>query len=140
MMRERERSVTLREEVHLGLTMVLKPGQLTDHLLATNSFDVCARAQGGHNAGHSVHTGGQSESTLLIGPFEAERRGRDAQFGISIEEVLMPSQSSIQLSPTSVGIDEPSCRQSHWVRCRFQRGGILPGVISASVSRSSTYS
>ncbi|CAD6586260.1 MAG: hypothetical protein ASARMPRED_002486 [Alectoria sarmentosa] len=41
-------------------------GKLTDHLLATNSFDVCARAQGGHNAGHSVKTGGESYSLHLL--------------------------------------------------------------------------
>ena len=33
--------------------------KLTDHLLATNSFGVCARASGGHNAGHTVKTGGK---------------------------------------------------------------------------------
>lgn len=36
------------------LTIVSQKGKLTDHLLSTNSFDVCARAQGGHNAGHTV--------------------------------------------------------------------------------------
>lgn len=41
-------------------------GKLTDHLLSTNSFDICARAAGGHNAGHSVKTGGQSYSFHLL--------------------------------------------------------------------------
>lgn len=31
--------------------------QMTDALLATNKFEICARAQGGKNAGHSVKTG-----------------------------------------------------------------------------------
>ncbi|CAK7225234.1 Adenylosuccinate synthase [Sporothrix eucalyptigena] len=30
-------------------------GKLTDHLLSTNAFDICARAAGGHNAGHSIN-------------------------------------------------------------------------------------
>ncbi|KAL1895700.1 Adenylosuccinate synthase [Sporothrix stenoceras] len=30
-------------------------GKLTDHLLASNAFDICARAAGGHNAGHSIN-------------------------------------------------------------------------------------
>ena len=41
-------------------------GKLTDHLLSTNSFDVCARATGGHNAGHSVKTNGQTYSFHLL--------------------------------------------------------------------------
>ena len=41
-------------------------GKLTDHLLATNSFDVCSRAQGGHNAGHSVKTAGTAYSLHLL--------------------------------------------------------------------------
>ncbi|KAK5993562.1 Adenylosuccinate synthetase [Cladobotryum mycophilum] len=41
-------------------------GKLTDNLLSTNSFDVCARAAGGHNAGHSIKTGGQSYSFHLL--------------------------------------------------------------------------
>ena len=39
---------------------------MTDYLLSTNKFDVCARAQGGHNAGHSVKTGGQTYSFHLL--------------------------------------------------------------------------
>ncbi|OAA65662.1 adenylosuccinate synthetase [Niveomyces insectorum RCEF 264] len=30
-------------------------GKLTDNLLATNAFNICARAAGGHNAGHSIN-------------------------------------------------------------------------------------
>ncbi|KAI3331564.1 adenylosuccinate synthetase [Xylariaceae sp. AK1471] len=41
-------------------------GKLTDHLLSTNSFDICARAAGGHNAGHSIHTGTQKFSFHLL--------------------------------------------------------------------------
>ncbi|TRX98776.1 hypothetical protein FHL15_000118 [Xylaria flabelliformis] len=41
-------------------------GKLTDNLLATNSFDICARAAGGHNAGHSIHTGTQKFSFHLL--------------------------------------------------------------------------
>lgn len=41
-------------------------GKMTDALLATNSFGVCARAQGGNNAGHSVKTGGKSYSLHLL--------------------------------------------------------------------------
>ncbi|KAI0509270.1 adenylosuccinate synthetase [Xylaria bambusicola] len=41
-------------------------GKLTDNLLATNSFDICARAAGGHNAGHSIHTGDQKFSFHLL--------------------------------------------------------------------------
>ncbi|KAI1815499.1 adenylosuccinate synthetase [Poronia punctata] len=41
-------------------------GKLTDHLLATNSFEICARAAGGHNAGHSIHTGTQKFSFHLL--------------------------------------------------------------------------
>ncbi|KAI1771937.1 adenylosuccinate synthetase [Hypoxylon cercidicola] len=41
-------------------------GKLTDYLLSTNAFDVCARAAGGHNAGHSVRTGGQTYSFHLL--------------------------------------------------------------------------
>ncbi|KAL8867011.1 MAG: hypothetical protein Q9174_005934, partial [Haloplaca sp. 1 TL-2023] len=41
-------------------------GKLTDHLLSTNKFAVCARAAGGHNAGHSVKTSGQSYSFHLL--------------------------------------------------------------------------
>ncbi|MCJ1234163.1 hypothetical protein MMC14_002121 [Varicellaria rhodocarpa] len=41
-------------------------GKLTDHLLSTNSFDICARAAGGHNAGHSVKTGDQTYSFHLL--------------------------------------------------------------------------
>ncbi|KAL6717572.1 Adenylosuccinate synthase [Lecanora helva] len=41
-------------------------GKLTDHL--TESFDVCARAQGGHNAGHSVKTGDKSAYKLHLLP------------------------------------------------------------------------
>lgn len=39
---------------------------MTDYLLSTNAFDVCARAQGGHNAGHSVKTGGHIYSLHLL--------------------------------------------------------------------------
>ncbi|MCJ1331663.1 hypothetical protein MMC10_008354 [Thelotrema lepadinum] len=41
-------------------------GKLTDFLLATNSFDICARAAGGHNAGHSIKTGGHTHSFHLL--------------------------------------------------------------------------
>ncbi|KAI1822802.1 adenylosuccinate synthetase [Xylaria intraflava] len=41
-------------------------GKLTDHLLAANSFDICARAAGGHNAGHSIHIGSQKFSFHLL--------------------------------------------------------------------------
>ncbi|CAM1504156.1 Fc.00g017470.m01.CDS01 [Cosmosporella sp. VM-42] len=41
-------------------------GKLTDNLLSSNSFDVCARAAGGHNAGHSVKTGGKTYSFHLL--------------------------------------------------------------------------
>ncbi|KAF6237827.1 hypothetical protein HO173_004028 [Letharia columbiana] len=41
-------------------------GKLTDRLLNEFSFDVCARATGGHNAGHSVRTGGQTYSFHLL--------------------------------------------------------------------------
>lgn len=41
-------------------------GKLTDHLLSTVSFDICARAAGGHNAGHSIKTGGQTYSFHLL--------------------------------------------------------------------------
>ncbi|KAI2626180.1 adenylosuccinate synthetase [Xylaria nigripes] len=41
-------------------------GKLTDHLLATNSFDLCARAAGGHNAGHSIHIGSLKFSFHLL--------------------------------------------------------------------------
>ncbi|KAL9104299.1 MAG: hypothetical protein Q9163_000740 [Psora crenata] len=41
-------------------------GKLTDHLLSTHSFDICARAAGGHNAGHSVKIGGQTYSFHLL--------------------------------------------------------------------------
>jgi adenylosuccinate synthase len=41
-------------------------GKLTDHLLSTGSFDICARAAGGHNAGHSVKAGGQTFSFHLL--------------------------------------------------------------------------
>ncbi|KAL1870553.1 hypothetical protein VTK73DRAFT_2561 [Phialemonium thermophilum] len=41
-------------------------GKLTDHLLSTDAFDICARAAGGHNAGHSIRTGGQSYSFHLL--------------------------------------------------------------------------
>ena len=40
--------------------------KLTDHLLATNSYDLCARAQGGHNAGHSVKTGGKCVAARTV--------------------------------------------------------------------------
>lgn len=41
-------------------------GKLTDRLLSELSFDVCARATGGHNAGHSVRTGGQTYDFHLL--------------------------------------------------------------------------
>ncbi|ROW14610.1 hypothetical protein VPNG_03143 [Cytospora leucostoma] len=41
-------------------------GKLTDHLLSTNAFDICARAAGGHNAGHSVKTGGKTYAFHLL--------------------------------------------------------------------------
>lgn len=41
-------------------------GELTDHLLSTKSFDICPRASGGHNAGHSVKTGGQTYGFHLL--------------------------------------------------------------------------
>lgn len=41
-------------------------GKLTDHLLASNAFEICARAAGGHNAGHSIRTGNQSYSFHLL--------------------------------------------------------------------------
>ncbi|EFX00192.1 adenylosuccinate synthetase [Grosmannia clavigera kw1407] len=41
-------------------------GKLTDHLLSTDAYDICARAAGGHNAGHSIKTGGQSFSFHLL--------------------------------------------------------------------------
>lgn len=41
-------------------------GKMTDALLATNKFEICARAQGGHNAGHSVKTGDKSYSLHLL--------------------------------------------------------------------------
>ena len=40
--------------ITLTIVFIIQKGKLTDYLLSTNSFDVCARAQGGHNAGHSV--------------------------------------------------------------------------------------
>lgn len=39
---------------------------MTDYLLSSNNFNVCARAQGGHNAGHSVKVGGQTYSFHLL--------------------------------------------------------------------------
>ena len=44
----------------------MQKGKLTDYLLSTDKFDITARAQGGHNAGHSVKTGGQSYSFHLL--------------------------------------------------------------------------
>jgi adenylosuccinate synthase len=41
-------------------------GKLTDHLLSTNTFDICARATSGHNAGHSVKVDGQTYSFHLL--------------------------------------------------------------------------
>jgi adenylosuccinate synthase len=41
-------------------------GKLTDYLLSKNKFGLCARAAGGHNAGHSVKIDGQSYSFHLL--------------------------------------------------------------------------
>jgi len=48
------RPLTSSSSTILTTVFATQKGKLTDHLLSTNSFDVCARAQGGHNAGHTV--------------------------------------------------------------------------------------